>query len=100
VRSTYGSGTSFWSDIGSYVFRGTAAGLPDGSPISVYYRVGTGSWRGLASGRTEGGEFAINKLVGSDGTFSFIATTGALRAVRTRWPATPSQSRSGTPGSC
>jgi len=76
VRSTYGSGTSFWSDIGSYVFRGTAAGLPDGSPISVYYRVGTGSWRGLASGRTEGGEFAINKLVGSDGTFSFIATTG------------------------
>jgi len=76
VRSTYGSGTSFWSDIGSYAFRGTAPGLADGSLVSVYYRVGSGSWRGLVSTRTAGGEFAVNKLVGPHGTYSFVATTG------------------------
>jgi D-alanyl-D-alanine carboxypeptidase-like protein len=76
VRSTYGSGTSFWSDIGSYAFRGTATGLADGSPISVYYRVGSGSWRGLVSGKTADGAFAVDKLVGSDGTYSFVATSG------------------------
>ena len=76
MRSTFGAGTAFWSDIGSYAFSGSASGLADGSLIEVYYRVGTGSWRGLTSGRTAGGEFAINKLVGSDGTFTFVATTG------------------------
>jgi len=76
VRSTYGSGTYFWSDIGSYAFRGTASGLADGSRIEVYYRVGSGSWRGLVSGQVDGGEFALSKLVGSHGTFTFVATTG------------------------
>ena len=76
VRSTYGSGNAYWSDIGSYAFSGSASGLADGSLIEVYYRVGSGSWRGLTSGRTAGGEFALSKLVGSHGTYSFIATTG------------------------
>ena len=76
VRSSYGSGTSFWSDIGSYAFRGTASGLADGSRIEVYYRVGSGRWRGLVSGRTYGGAFALSRLVGSHGTFIFAATTG------------------------
>ncbi len=76
MRSTYGAGTTYWSDIGSYAFSGSASGLADGSLIEVYYRVGSGSWRGLTSGRTAGGEFALSKLVGSDGTYTFIATTG------------------------
>ena len=76
VRSTFGSGTAFWSDIGAYAFRGSAAGLASGSRIDIYYRVGSGSWRGLVSGRTDGTEFAIDKLVGSNGTFTFVATTG------------------------
>ena len=76
MRSTYGTGTAFWSDIGSYAFSGSAAGLADGSLIEVYYRVGTGSWRGLTSGRTTDGEFALSKLIGSHGTYTFIATTG------------------------
>jgi hypothetical protein len=76
VRSTFGGGTGYWSDIGSYAFSGSASGLADGSLVEVYYRVGTGSWRGLTSGRTAGGEFALSKLVGSNGTYTFIATTG------------------------
>ena len=81
VRSTYGAGTAYWSDIGSYAFSGSASGLADGSLIEVYYRVGTGSWRGLTSGRTAGGEFAITKLVGAAGTFTFVATTGGAPGV-------------------
>jgi hypothetical protein len=76
VASTFGSGSAFWSDIGSYAFRGSAAGLASGSRIDIYYRVGSGSWRGLVSGQTDGGEFAIDKLVGGNGTFTFVATTG------------------------
>lgn len=76
MRSTYGSGTAYWSDIGAYVFSGSAAGLPDGSPVEVYYRVGTGSWRALVGGTTDGGEFTLSKPVGGAGTFTFLATSG------------------------
>ena len=93
------AGNVFWSDIGSYAFRGSASGLADGSLVEVYYRVGTGSWRGLTSGRTAGGEFAINKLVGSTGTYTFIATTGGAPGTGDAVASNPSPSPSATPGS-
>ena len=76
VRSTFGNGTSFWSDIGAYAFRGSAPGLPDGSAVDLYVRSGTGGWRRLVSVRTADGAYAVQQPVGTHGTFTFVATTG------------------------
>ena len=76
VRSTYGSGAMFWSDIGKYAFRGSAGGLADGAPIEIYRRSGSTGWTRLTTGTVTSGAYAVDYPVLSHGTFTFIATSG------------------------
>jgi hypothetical protein len=67
----------FWSDIGKYAFRGSASGLADGAPIEVYRRSSTSTaWTRLTTGQMTSGAYAVDYLVQSHGTFTFIATSG------------------------
>jgi hypothetical protein len=77
VRSTFGSGALFWSDIGKYAFRGSASGLANGAPIEIYRRSSTSTaWTRLTTGQLTSGAYAVDYPVQSHGTFTFIATSG------------------------
>src|SRR5215210_5122425 len=73
VRSTFGSGSSFWSDIGRYAFRGSASGLADRGPIEIYRRSSSTGWTRLTTARVDAGKYAAGYPVLSSGTFTFVA---------------------------
>ena len=61
VRSTFGSGAMFWSDIGKYAFRGSASGLANGAPIEIYRRSSTSTaWTRLTTGQLTSGAYAVD----------------------------------------
>jgi hypothetical protein len=76
VRSTFGSGATFWSHIGKYAFSGSASGLADGAPIEIYWRASHTGWIRLTSTQLTSGAYAVDHPVLSHGTFTFAATSG------------------------
>ena len=76
VRSTFGSGGAFWSDIGRYAFRGSAGGLADGGPIEIYWRSSRTGWTRLTTAQIASGAYAVDYPVLTHGTYGFVATSG------------------------
>jgi hypothetical protein len=76
VRSTFASGSRFWSDIGKYAFRGSATGLANGAPIEIYWRSSETGWTRLTTGTLAAGAYAVDYPVGGHGSFTFVSTSG------------------------
>jgi D-alanyl-D-alanine carboxypeptidase len=76
VRSTFGSGSAFWSDIGKYAFRGSASGLAYGAQVEIYWRSRSTGWTRLTTAQVASGAYAVDSPVLGHGTFTFAATSG------------------------
>jgi hypothetical protein len=76
VRSTFGSGSAFWSDIGEYAFRGSAGRLTNGGRIEIYWWSRSTGWARLTTANVASGAYAVDYPVLSHGIYTFAATSG------------------------